>query len=323
MRLSVVSGFTLLAVLAARTASAQPDPNEASPSPPPEPETTPASTNPPPPPPPGGSTAPDVVPADKTVGTILPNMLPTRIGATVDVRLDYSNFDQAGLGGGDLFLLGLNVHGQYIAPQGYGAYLQMPYYYASADNDTGGTDTEQGLGNIELGGLYKVPQGAKSEILLRGGIALDSAGNTDSFLAPVSQISPRLYDAYTAGFLSNWLRAEGSFRHAEGNLRFGASAGFDMPFGGDDAINIDGIAKLAVSVGIEQPGVGFSVGYVMMQLIGSDSDDDNVSGLNVLVNFALSPATSLYGAFGLPDLENNFDEFDLWAVGAGIRAAIN
>lgn len=301
MRLSRAWGPTVVAVvLAAPTAFAQPDPMA-----------------PPPPPPPGAPEAAGSG-AAAPVGPILPNMVPTRVGATLEFRADYSNFSDGGLFGDDLFLLGFNLYGQYIWPRNYGAYIQMPYYYASANDDS-----EQGLGNIELGGLYKLPQGPNSEVLLRGGFALDSAGNVDGFLAPLAAISPRLYDAYPTGFAQNWLRLEGSFRHTEGTLHLGASAGFDLPFGGDEDTGLDGLAKLAVSAGVDAGDVGLSIGYVMLQAIGTDDDDDNISGLNAVASFPLGPTMTLYGAFGLPDLENNIDEFDLWAIGAGVRGSIN
>lgn len=329
-------GLAFLAVtFAAPVAFAQPDPTTGEPlPPPPAPEdstTTTAPPSPPPPPPPGGGT--DVVPgtADRSPGAILPNMIPTRVGATVDFRADYSHFgDDAALFGNTL--LTFDLYGQYIWPQGYGAYVSLPYYYASGGEDDGmggGFGSQQGLGNIEVGGLYKMPAGS-SEVLLRGGLSLDSAGQVDSLFSAIAHSTPRMYDTYTTGFLHHWLRAEGSLRHSEGNLRLAASVGADVPFGGDDEefdINVDAIGKLAVSVGFEDPGgIGFAVGFVMLQGLGSDNpddDDNNVSGLNATLSFPASPTMKIYGSFGLPDLENNIDTFDVFAIGAGVRAAIN
>ena len=325
-------GLAFLAVaFAAPVALAQPDPTTGQPLPPaPQPEDSSTTTTTPPPPPGSDMPGTDVVPADPSPGSILPNMVPTRVGATIDFRADYSHYSEEGGLFGDT-LLTFDLYGQYIWPQGYGAYVQLPYYYASGgddDEETGGLGSQQGLGNIEVGGLYKMPAG-RSEVLLRGGISFNSAGQLDSLLSAVAHSTPRMYDTYTTGFLRNWLRAEASLRHSEGNLRLAASVGADVPFGGDDDIdlNVDAVGKLAISVGFEDPGgIGFAVGFVMLQALGSDSDDDddnNASGLNATVSFPLNPTLKMYGSFGLPDLENNIDEFDVFAIGAGVRAAIN
>ena len=283
---------------------------------------------PPPPPPPDPSMQPagtDVAPAQSGGGWILPNMLPSRYGATIDFRTDYSYLGDEFLSD-DLFILGMNLHGQYIAPENYGAYFAMPYYYASV-----GDESEQGVGNIEIGGLYKVPSGPNSEVLVRAGFAIDTAGQIGSLFAPISQIYARTYDGYTAGFGSHWLRGEGSFRHDEGSLHIGISGGIDVPVGGDDegedggiSLNVDAFAKGAVSLAYQEPGSpGIGVGLVMIQALGTegDSDDNTVFAANVDVAVPVSATMSLYGAFGYPDIENN--EFDVFAVGAGLRAAIN
>jgi hypothetical protein len=156
MKFSLSLGTAVFAVgVAAGSAIAQPDPATGDPAPPadppPPPETTTAA---PPPPPPPTTGAPDVgAPVEKTAGPILPNMLPSRLGATIDVRADYTHFSNDAFIN-DVTMIGLNLHGQYIFPQGYGGYLQIPYYYIN-----GNDDSDNGAGNIELGGLYRLPQG--------------------------------------------------------------------------------------------------------------------------------------------------------------------
>ncbi len=302
-------------LLAARTALAQ-APGEPAP-PPPEPAPSP---NPPPPPPPAPTPpgATDVGPAPTlTAGPILPNLLPTRLGTTIDARLDYTHFDNAGL---DLDpLIGFLLHAQYLTAKGYGGYAELPYYYTGADIPN---NNNKGIGNLEVGGLYVMKQGPNSELMLRGAIDLNSGGQSGGLLAPFTQLAVRLHDAYPTGFDTEWGRAAVSFHHSEGAIRLGAAVGFDLPFD-NDGLNVDGLATLAVSVGVEQPGVGFAVGYVMLQAIGSDSDDDNISGLNLSADVSINPTMKVYAQFGLPDLENNLDEFDIWGVGAGLRVAVN
>ena len=309
------SAFVGVALFGAVAFAQVPDPESSPPPPPPDP------TMAPPPPPPSTNTPDAAAPNPKAHGPILPNMLATRVGATVDVRMDYTNFAEGS--GLDITVFGFNLHGQYIAPQNYGGYLTIPYYYASF-----GDDSDNGAGNIEIGGLYLLPQGEHQEILLRGGIALDTAGNAGGLFAPISQLGPRFYDAYTTGFGATWFRGEASFRHSAGNLRLGASGGFDVPLGqgdGDDGISfdVDALGKVAASVGIEQPGFGAAIGLVFMAAIGAeDSDDDTALGLNATINVPINPSTTIYGAFGWPSIDDDNEDFDIWAVGAGVRAAV-
>lgn len=279
-----------------------------------------AQEPPPPPPPDPSMQGTDVVPSQPEGGAILPNMLPTRIGATIDVRVDYANINDDLLE--DVFLLGMTAHAQYIAPEGYGGYLSLPYYYGSNDDVT-----EQGIGNIELGGLYRIPSGPGNVLLLRGGVALNTADDEGAFLSPYAQLSPRLYDAYPTGFDKTWLKGEGSYRHDQGNLRVGLSAGVDVPVGDSDEglinLDIDALAKAAVSFGVQEPGsVGFGVGLTMLYAIGGEGDEDPVFGFNATVDVPVSPTMSVYGAFGLPDLDDNIDEFDLFGVGVGLQVAV-
>jgi hypothetical protein len=320
MKFTLVSGSALVGVaLFANAAFAQlPDPEGEPPPPPPTSDPNAGQAMPPPPPPSG---SPDVAaPANaKLVGPILPNMLPSRIGATVDVRMDYTQFSEGS--GLDITVFGFVLHGQYIAPENYGGYLQIPYYYASF-----GDESDNGAGNIELGGLYRLPQGENQEILLRGGIALDTAGNAGGLFAPISQLGPRFYDVYPTGFGATWLRGEASFRHASGNLRLGASGGFDVPVGQDDEDifnTVDAIGKVAVSAGFEQPGFGAAIGFVFLAAIGSeDSEEETAIGLNASFNVPINPSTAIYGAFGWPSIDDDNEDLDIWAIGAGVRAAV-
>jgi hypothetical protein len=315
--------ITFAILVSAQSALAQPDPvptdPAGAPEPPPDPVAAPPPPPPPttttPPPPPGG----EVVAVDaRKVGVVLPNMLPDRIGATVDIRGDYTHSDEGGLfGGDDVTLLGFTLWGQYLTAQGYGGYVQLPYYYVSA-----GDNSDKGIGNLEVGGLYRIPNGESSVILLRGGFALDTAGQAGAFGAPFSQLAPRLYDAYPTGLESTWLRAEGSFRHNAGDIFLGVAGAIDVPLGGGDEFDeIDALGKVAGSVGFRAGTATFAVGLVNLTAIGSESDDDNILGANVTAAFDVNPSVAVYGAFGYPDLEDN--ELDLFGIGIGVRIAAN
>lgn len=287
----------------------------------------PPSTTPPPPLPaePGDPAAmpppaPELPGGRTPIGPVLPNMLPTRLGATVDVRADYTYFDVDD-DDFDLFLLAMNFYASYLVPEGYGGYIQLPYWYGS-----GNDDSESGIGNLEVGGLYVVRQGPASEILLRGGIALDTAGATGSLLAPLANTGPRSYDAHALGLASMWGRGEGSFRHRSGNVALAASAGIDVPLTSDEdelfnAGDIDAIGKLAFAIGIDTGSGSLSVGAFGMQAFGVDDEDERVFGANVTAAFAVSPTMQLYGAIGIPNLEENFDNETVLGIGAGLVIA--
>jgi hypothetical protein len=248
--------------------------------------------------------------------SILPNLLSTAQGGTIDARADYTHDGTES----DLTLVAITAHGQYISPGGLGGYIVLPMAYASAEDES-----ETGLGNIEVGGLYAIRSGA-TDILLRGGISLNTAGDEQQLLVPVSQLSPRLNDAYPTGFDTTWGRAQAQLRHASGTLRLGAAAGFDVPVGGAlaDSEGFDGLLNVAVGVGIEQPGFGVGVGIAYLQaLTDGDSDDDSISSFNATVDFPIGPTARLFGTFGIPDLDNAGDNgTDLFAIGAGVRVGL-
>ncbi len=253
------------------------------------------------------------------VQSLLPNLLSTAPGGTVDARLDYTH-DNAG--SDDLTLFGLTLHGQYLTPQGYGGYVSAPFSYAS-----GNGDSRSGLGNLEVGGLYALRTSETMDVLLRGGIALDTADDDGTLLVPISQISPRLTDAFTTGFNTTWGRAQAQVRTSSGTLRLGALGGVDVPISGDlkDAGAFDALLDIAVSAGIEEPGFGIGVGFSMIQVIGDDSssDDDNISSFNATIDFPVGPKARVFGTLGIPDLDNISDNgADLFAIGTGVRVGI-
>jgi hypothetical protein len=246
--------------------------------------------------------------------SVLPNMLSTQVNGTFDARIDYTHFNE---NNADATILGFSLHGQWITPGGLGGYASIPFGYISADGNS-----ENGVGNVELGGLYAIRQ-PNMDVLLRGGVALDTTSDEDVFLVLASQLSPRLNDAYTTSLNTTWGRAQGQLRYSSGTLRLGASGGFDIPIDGDlsDSDNFDGLVNLAVSLGIEQPGFGVGVGFVFIHaLTDTDDDDNDVSGFNATIDFPIGPKARLFAALGIPDLDNVQDNgADLFAIGAGVR----
>lgn len=242
--------------------------------------------------------------------SVLPNLLATSAGGTLDARIDFTLN-----GEDDLLLFATNLHGQYISPGGLGGYASVPFIYASADGES-----ESALGNLEVGGLYAIRSSPTTDVLLRGGIALDTADEDDIILILAGQLSPKLTDIYASGFATTWARAQGQLRHASGNLRIGAAAGFDLPIDGlAEEAGFDGALNLSASIGIHGPSAGFGVGFALIKAMSdADTDDTTFTSINATVDFPIGARSRFFGTFGYPEPDEN--EFDVFAVGAGIRA---
>ena len=240
----------------------------------------------------------------------LPNQLPTNGGGTVDLRFDYSSFDVALFD--DITFVAFNAQVQYLSPGGFGGYFQLPFVYASANDNS---ETE--IGNLQLGGLYAIRTTPEMDILLRGGFAIDTASEEGELLVPFGNLLPRLGEYPATGFDTTWLRLGGQLRFASGNVRVGGVLGFDVPVDNDEADG-DALMHLGGSIGFEQPG-GFdaSFGILLLQGIGDDDtgDDDNLVGLNIMGGTAIGATARLYGAIGI----NLEDEVDGFSFGVGVR----
>jgi hypothetical protein len=244
-------------------------------------------------------------PAASPTQTVLPNILSTQLGGQIDARLDYTSVDEPIFD--DLTFLSLVLRGQYVTPQGLGGYVSLPLGYTS-----GNGDSETSIGNLELGGLFVINNKPDLDFYLRGGVALNTADDDGTLLVPLATIVPRLTDALTTGFDSNWLRAAGGLRLTSGVIALGGHLGIDVA---TDSQDDDAILTLAGSVGIVMPTFGLSAGLALLQDIGDDTGDDNTVGFNLVADFAASPSARVYGALGL----NLEDEFDGFSLGAGVR----
>jgi hypothetical protein len=242
--------------------------------------------------------------------TVLPNIINTATGATIEGSLDYTNVEDS-----DATLLGFKFQGQYITPAGYGIYGSLPFAYASVEDDDA-----SGIGNLEIGGMYVMHNSPDLDLFGRGGLAIDTADDDAVGLAPLSFLVSRPAEAVQTGFATNWLRLHGGVR-TKGALVFGAQGGFDLPTDGDF---VDGVFTLTGAIGIVQPGFGLSAGLTYIKILQDDDGvsfvDDDTLGFNAVIDFNASPKAKVYGSFGL-----NLDEIDEalgFAIGGGIRLAL-
>jgi hypothetical protein len=254
----------------------------------------------PPPPPP----APDLQPPAGPQ-SVLPNLLSTAVGATLDGRVDYSKLEDDGVG-----FLALHLHGQYLGRFGLGGYLSLPIARVS-----GGDQSETALGNVELGGLAVLRSGG-IETYVRGGFTVgpgSGEGELDGILVPVANLVPRPADALPTGFGSSWLRAGVGLRGTSGAMVFGGSAGVDFPLASDD---LDGLLHLSGSMGVAQPGFGVAVGITLLRAL--EDSDENIFSFQVLGDAAIGRRARIYGALGF----NPEDDDGGYSLGAGVRAGL-
>jgi hypothetical protein len=257
------------------------------------------------------SAAAQPVPPTDGMKTVLPAVLPTATGATLDGRLDYVHLTESD---NAPTVFALKLHGQYVAPQGVGGYLSLPVAYVSGEGDS---DSESYVGNLELGGLY-IFRGANVDAYARVGAALDVGSDAlGSFVVSAVSITPYLADAITSGFGTNWLRAGGGARFTSGALVLGGSMGVDVPIGDSELGEIDNLFNISASVGLAQPGFGVAVGITVVEAL-SDEDNDNIKTLQATGDIEVSPQMRLYGALGA-NFDNDSEGFSL---GAGVRATL-
>lgn len=247
--------------------------------------------------------------------SVLPNLWATTLGLTAEVRFDYSDIDQL-----DLTVFGMLGHVQYLTPQGFGGYVRVPFGYVEDDEESGFSFGGSGIGNVEVGGLFLASVGPNTEVLARGGVAIDTASEDDQLAISLSTVLPRLIDIYASGLNTTWGRGQGQIRHAANNLRFGAAVGIDVPLAGDgaDEENFTGVLSFVGAAGFQQNKVGVGFSFVMLQILDDeDEGEDNITGLNLDVDYAINPNARMFLQIGL-SLEDNSDGT---SIGLGVRTA--
>lgn len=250
---------------------------------------------------------------------ILPNLLSTRTGTTLDLGFDYIDLD----GVSDVYLFAVRLHGQFLTEQGMGGYVLAPLAILSSDADD---DTQ--LGNVEVGGLYRTQQPSGMAVMLRGGVSIDtqdepSLDELDSaFLNLFAHSIPRPTDAFTiAGINTTWGRAQVQVTQRQNNIVFGGMLGADVPIAGDvaDADDLTALVNGAAAVGYQDPKFGGAIGLTFVQSV-SDGDDEMIKNVFLHGNMAINPSARIYGGFGLP-LDGE-DLVDGTAFMFGVRAGM-
>jgi hypothetical protein len=301
-------------------AFAQPEeplpPPQPQPVPPPKPEPKPTKLY-------AGELPPIREPAKRpfVVQSVLPSVWPTSSGLSFETRLDVVDLD-----GVDNTVMNAFLHAQYLNGQGIGGYVRVPYGYVEPKDAMFEGDGTllggHGIGNVELGGLMMTHTSPLNDVLLRGGLAIDTTlGEADSSIV-LSTVMPRLIDAFTTGQQTTWGRGQIQFRKtsANSNLRFGGVLGADVPVAGLVAgrPGFNALFNGLISVGLQQKNIGFGFSFVMVEVISAHMDNDNIKGVVLDIDYLGGDTTRLFFQLGF-SLENNTDG---QSIGVGARVCV-
>ena len=183
-----------------------------------------------------------------------------------DVSLATSFFD----GEDPDFNTRLDLHAQYVTPQGTGGYASLPMSYISD-----GDDSEGAVGNFELGGIHVINQGP-TDIVLRGGLMLATASDDfESYIVNFATVGGRITD-YVAVFPdTTWLRLGGSAIHRAGNLFARADLGLDVALDKPDGASIDPLVRVNVGAGVAQGDLAFMAEFATIGTTGDVEEDED------------------------------------------------
>jgi hypothetical protein len=242
--------------------------------------------------------------------------------ATLDHVTDHSSFNSSlalsfyGDNGPD-YGARWDLFGQFVTQQGLGGYVALPVSYAAGEGES-----ESGVGNLEAGGVYIAPAGPSTDVVLRGGLALDTAGDEDGFLNLYTFV-PRMTDLPSATSEITWLRFSASPLHRSGNLFVRADVGLDLAIDEPDGSDVDPFFHVNVAVGVETSGVTVAGELVTVGFIGDDDDDELLHTLALSVG-GEAGGVRPYGALILPvenEIAEDFLDLSL-AIMGGIEVPI-
>jgi hypothetical protein len=190
-----------------------------------------------------------------------------------DVDLGIVRFDD---GESDLTIGRLDLHGQYVAPSGFGGYAGITAATILFEDDDGDGD-DSGVGNLELGGLYQRALSPQFDLGFRVGMALPTA--TDDFGGLVNMIATsvaRPSDVVAALPNTTWLRLGVSPTFHHNGLFLRADVGFDIALDGAEDF-ADTFAHVNLGVGYAQGpfGIAAELQNAVAFYDGDEGDDDS------------------------------------------------
>jgi hypothetical protein len=177
--------------------------------------------------------------------------------------------------------LAFNLHAQYVdAHLGVGGYAQLPLSYVD-DSQGGQSNSNSGVGDIELGGIYAPPTGGSPvSIILRAGLVLPTGSTGMGGAANIVGALSRLTDFYLAipGGLSG--RLSGHVLVRQGAFFARADLGIDANKSANMNADFDSILHANGGVGYEAGQVAVMAESVNMFVFGNSNTDFGSSWIN-------------------------------------------
>jgi hypothetical protein len=246
--------------------------------------------------------------------------------ATLDRGTDHSDFNGSlalsffGDNGPDSAAR-LDLGGQYVTPQGFGGYAQVPLTYLD-----GGDESETELGNIELGGVYIAKAGEGLDVVMKGGLVLPTGPDDLNFLVTYAGAAiPRLTDLISAAPDVTALRLNGSPLYRQGTFFARADLGIDIVIDEPDGSDSDPLIHINLAAGMQAGSVTIAGEIVTLGTTGDVDEDEGRFYHTAAISVGMDAGSVRpYGALVFPfdnDLASEFLDGTL-AIMAGIEVPI-
>lgn len=174
--------------------------------------------------------------------------------------------------------LRLDLHGQYVMPNGIGIYGSLPLSHLSTESTTPGMDdfSEMALGNLEIGGLYNHKLSNKLTLTARAGLSLPTADDEfDGAITNLANMLPRMTDMISMAGDTTTLRASASINGKEGQFFYRADAGFDIPVDTPMGEDIDPLVRFNIGAGVNAGPMAFTGEIVTVGTTGDVGEDED------------------------------------------------
>jgi len=226
----------------------------------------------------------------------------------IDLELGMTSFDH-------VQLWSQRLRGQAVSPNGIGGYATLQGFLATGDN----VDSEYGLADMELGGLYRASLGPNVDASVRLGLTLPTAGH--DLVAFVGMSGQRPSDLVLGLPEDAWLRAGGSLGFHQGHLFGRLDAGVDQRVTGDGDKSDNQLVHLNAGLG-----VGTAVWSAVAELQVLDephTDNSRAELVGVTAQYhtgKTSPYLGVSIAFDNPlALDGLLSVDTIWTISAGTR----
>ncbi len=208
------------------------------------------------------------------------------------------------------------VYGQYVTPSGTGGYGTLTMSYLSFNDDS-----ETAIGNLELGGLHNLRLNPMTELVLRGGISLPTAGDSqESIITNYANIYTRLTDFVNFAPEVTTLRLAASPIHRSGNLFLRADGGLDLIVSEPEGSDTDPLVRLNLGAGFNAGTVAVMAEFIAVGTTGDvgDGEDRFIHAMTLSARTNLG-AQELFGALIIPTNSDDFLDVSL-ALMIGLRS---